>query len=71
MFVIASKNDMVVSEYYEDLESEQEARTLLASRAMEKLGLDLAHAGWQFDVLSETPEGFSSAFSFYPGNLKY
>ena len=71
MFVIASKNDMVVSEWFETAETEQEARMFLQQSAFSKLGLDIAHGGWQFDVLDQVPDGFFSSFSFYPGSSKY
>ena len=70
MFVIATKNAMMVSRDFEYLDTPEQAKTALINNAKIKLDLDIK--GWMFDILEEPPKDLSSGFSFYPGgNEKY
>ena len=70
MFVIATKNAMMISRNFEYLDTPEKAKRALINNAEIKLGLDIRN--WMFDILEEPPESLSSAFSFYPGgNEKY
>ena len=70
MFVIATKNTMMVSRNFEYLDTSEKAKRALINNAKIKLDLDIKD--WMFDILEEPPESLSSAFSFYPGgNEKY
>jgi hypothetical protein len=69
MLVIATKNDMMVSDSY-DVDYQDQGVRLLRQKAKAKLGLNL-DTNWIFDILAEPPENYPTSFAFFPGRGKY